>query len=173
MRPSPSVLGVFAASWGAAGLIALLTFAVVRLSGVVWAGLEVPWQWHHMVVAAANTVFMAWSEGYRGFQRGFSPRCAARVKWLLEHSSLLQALLAPLFVMGYFGATRQRKIVVYGLTVGILAAILIIHALAQPWRAALDIGVVVGLTWGIVSFVWSLSAALRAPADRGAAEIPA
>lgn len=171
IRPH-SALGLFAAIWGAAGLVGLLVFAIVRLCGVVWAGLDAPWQWHHIVVAAANTAFMAWSEGYRGFQQGFSPRCAARVKWLLVHPTWRTAVLAPLFVMGYFASTRRRKIVVYGLTVGIVIAIIIIHALSQPWRAALDIGVVVGLTWGVVSFAAALSAALRVPADRANAEVP-
>ena len=154
-------------------MIALLAFAVVRLSGVVWDGLQAPWQWHHVGVAVGNAVFMAWSEGYRGFQRGFSPRSAARVRWLLAHPSLRNASLAPLFVMGYLDSTRRRKIVVYLLTLGIVAAIIAIQALPQPWRAALDVGVVIGLTWGMVSFVWSLFAALRAPVDRVAAEIPA
>ena len=167
-----SALGLFAAVWGAIGLIGLLIFAIVRLCGVVWIGLDAPWQWHHIAVAAVNTVFMAWSVGYRGFQQGFSPRCAARVKWLLVHPSLRNACLAPLFVMGYFESTRRRKIVVYGLTVGIVIAILIIHALPHPWRAALDIGVVVGLTWGVVSFLAVLGTALRAPADRASAEVP-
>lgn len=171
-QPPPSPIGIFAVAWGAGGLIGLLLFAVVRLSSVVFDGLEAPWQWQHIAVAAANAIFMAWSEGYRGFQQSFSPRCAARAKWLLAQPSWRRTVLAPLFVMGYFATSRKRKIVVYSLTLGILAAIWIIHALPQPWRAALDIGVVLGLTWGIVSFLVALAAALRAPPDRAAADLP-
>ena len=152
----PAALGIVAAIWGAAGLVALLGFAIFRLAGVVSQGLEHAWGWQHIAVAAANAAFMAWSEGYRGFQQSFSPRTAARVKWLAQHASAVQALLAPLFVMGYFGTTRRRMIGAYLLTGFILLAIVAIQWLAQPWRAALDVGVVVGLAWGLASFAAAL-----------------
>ena len=144
MAPQSSAYRMAAAIWGAMGLVALLGYAIVRLASVVADGMGHHWGWQHIAVAAGNTVFMAWSEGYRGFQLRFSPRSAARVKWLAQHANAMQTLLAPLFVMGYFGTTRRRMIGVYLLTGFILAAIAVIHGLAQPWRAALDIGVVVG-----------------------------
>ena len=157
------MLGVCAAFWGAAGVIGLLAFAVVRLSGVVAAGSAVAWEWHHVAVALVNAVFMMWSEGHRGFGQRFSPRCAARVKWLAQHPSLTRTLLAPLFVMGYFGAPSRRRIGTWALTGGIFVAIGIVHSLPQPWRAALDIGVILGLLWGVASFVWALGRTLAAP----------
>ena len=150
-----------AAIWGAMGLVALLGYAIVRLASVVAEGMGHHWGWQHIAVAAGNTAFMAWSEGYRGFQLRFSPRSAARVKWLAQHANAMQTLLAPLFVMGYFGTTRRRMIGVYLLTGFILAAIAVIHGLAQPWRAALDIGVVVGLAWGLVTFLAALRRTLN------------
>ncbi|MCY3839930.1 MAG: hypothetical protein OXH09_14970 [Gammaproteobacteria bacterium] len=153
------ILGIVGAAWGLAGLIALLVFAVYRLGGVVAAGLEHPWAWQHVAVAAGNAVFMAWSEGLRGFQRSFSPRVAARLRWLRGHPSAVPVVFAPLFAMGYFGATRERLIGIYALTAGIAVLIVVVHMLPQPWRAALDIGVVLGLTWGIVS---TLACAWRA-----------
>ena len=152
----PSTLGIVAAIWGTVGVVALLGYAIIRLAGVVAQGLEHSWGWQHMAVAAANVAFMAWSEGYRGFQQSFSPRSAARVKWLAQHASAVQALLAPLFVMSYFGATQRRMIGVYLLTSFILVAIVVIQWLAQPWRAVLDMGVVAGLAWGLASFVAAL-----------------
>ena len=157
---SREVAGVMAAVWGAAGLMALLGFAVARLTAVVLDGLDADWQWMHVATAAANAVFMAWSEGYRGFQLRLSPRGAARVKWLLENPSALRIALAPLFVLSYFGAPRRRIVATYALTLGIVVAIVLLHALPQPWRAALDIGVVIGLAWGMASFAWSLLAVL-------------
>lgn len=145
------ILGVVGAVWGLAGLVGLLVFAVYRLGGVVVAGLEYPWAWQHVAVAVANAVFMAWSEGWRGFQQSFSPRVAARLTWLRSHPSAVRVALSPLFAMGYFGATRERLIGIYGLTAGIAVLIVVVHILPQPWRAALDIGVVIGLSWGIVS----------------------
>lgn len=156
------VLGLFAAAWGALGLCALLIYAIVRLGLVVVGGLQAVWQPWHVAVALANAAFMAWSEGYRGFQLGFSPRSAARVKWLRHHPTLVRTVLAPLFVMGYFDTTRRRLIAVWVLTAGIVVAIVVIHALAQPLRAALDIGVVLGLTWGLASFLISLRRAFVA-----------
>ena len=150
---------MFGAAWGLAGLTGLLLFAVYRLAGVVEAGLEWPWGWEHVAVAVANAVFMAWSEGWRGFQRSFSPRVAARLKWLRDNPSTVRVVFAPLFVIGYFGATRERLIGIYALTAGIAVLIVVVHLLPQPWRAALDIGVVLGLTWGIVS---TLACAWRA-----------
>ena len=161
-RMTQRELGIVAASWGAAGLAALLAYAIYRLAGVVAQGLEQAWAWQHVAVAFVNAVFMAWSEGYRGFQQSFSPRSAARVKWLAQHASPGQALLAPLFVMGYFCATRRRMAGVYLLTGFIVVAIVAIHYLPQPWRAALDVGVVIGLAWGLASFVAALRRTLSA-----------
>ncbi|MDE0039411.1 MAG: hypothetical protein OXU77_17925 [Gammaproteobacteria bacterium] len=153
------ILGIFGAAWGLAGLIGLLVFAVYRLGGVVVAGLEWPWGWEHVAVAGVNAVFMAWSEGWRGFQRSFSPRVAARLKWLRDNPATVRVVFAPLFAVGYFGATRERLIGIYALTAAIVVLIVVVHLLPQPWRAALDIGVILGLTWGIVS---TLACAWRA-----------
>lgn len=154
----PRAYGRLAAAWGAAGVLALLGYAVWRVGAVAVAGLDHPWRAEHIALAVANVAFMAWSEGYRGFQKSFSPRCAARTKRLLEQPTPVRALLAPLFVMGYFAAPKRRLAAVYGLTVGIVVAVLAIHALPQPWRAALDLGVVVGLVWGMASYLLALAA---------------
>lgn len=156
-------LGAVAAVWGAAGLAGLLLFAVLRLCAVVVAGWAVTWHWHHWLLAVANALFMAWSEGHRGFGQGFSPRCAARVMWLRRNPTALKAILAPLFVMGYFGAPRRRVIGTWALTVAIVLAIVVVHALPQPWRAVLDIGVVIGLCWGLATFGAQLWRAGRGP----------
>ena len=167
-----TAMGRLAAAWGALGLLALLGYAIWRVGSVALAGLEHPWRTEHVALAAANVVFMAWSEGYRGFQKSFSPRCAARTRCLLKQPTVLRTLLAPLFVMGYFAAPKRRLVAVYGLTIGIVAAVLAIHALPQPWRAALDLGVVVGLLWGVASYLLALTAALEPGRRHGDAPRP-
>lgn len=100
---------------------------------------------------------MLYSEGYRGFQKGFSPRVAARALYLRENATFLRTLLAPFFLMGYFHSTRKRKIVSYSLTIGIVLLVLMVRFLPQPWRGIVDAFVVLGLVYGIISlaaFCW-------------------
>ena len=47
----------------------------------------------------------------------------------------------------------RQLITTYGLTVAIVILIIVFHRLDQPWRGVLDAGVVVGLSWGIVTIV--------------------
>ena len=100
----------------------------------------------------ANCIFMAYSEGYKGFQKAYSPRAAARLKYIKENPRIHFVLLAPFFVMGYFYTTKKRKIVSYSLTAFIVILIVLVHKLDQPWRGVVDAGVVIGLSWGIISF---------------------
>ena len=140
--------------WGLGGVVLLLGYAIVRLIPIVGEGLAQPLTWSHWTVFGGNILLMAYYEGYRGFQKGFSPRVAARAKYLYDHPSLWPALLAPLFCLGYFYTTRKRKIVTYTLTVMIILFIILVHQLNQPWRGLVDAGVVVGLTWGVLSILF-------------------
>ena len=108
-----------------------------------------------------NVVFMAHSEGYKGFQKAFSPRVAARTHYLAAHPHWLRTLFAPLFCMGFFHATRKRMIVSYTLTVVLVGVILAVRQLDQPWRGIIDAGVVVGLAWGLVAY-WVFTARIFA-----------
>ncbi len=64
---------------------------------------------------------------------------------------LTHSLLAPVFGMGFFHADRRTKIVAYAFIFGIIVLVILIRSLPQPWRGIIDAGVVVGLTWGLVS----------------------
>jgi hypothetical protein len=110
--------------------------------------------WYHWVALVFSVVFMAFSEGYRGFQKAFSPRVAARAKYLLNHATNLEAILAPFFLMAYFRAPRRRIIASVSLTLGIVGLILLVRLAPHPWRAIIDIGVVVGLAWGVASLAY-------------------
>ncbi len=147
------LIGSLGAFWGAAGVSLLLAFAVYRLSMIAVDAFSYNFQWYHWLALVANTLFMAHSEGYKGFQKGFSPRVAARARYLKFNPSPLSVVFAPLFCMGYFFATRRRLIVAYVMTVGIVILVIIFNQISQPWRGILDAGVVVGLSWGIVSIV--------------------
>lgn len=147
------MLGIFGAVWGLAGVILLLSSAVYRLAPIGLDAFDHPFAWYHWVSLAAVLVFMAYAEGYRGFQQRFSPRVASRAKYLRKNPRPLHALLGPFFCMGYFHATRRRKITSVSVTLGIVVLVILVRLLNQPWRGIIDVGVVVGLAWGLISLV--------------------
>ena len=99
---------------------------------------------------------MAYLEGYQGFQKSFSPRSAARTYYLYRNPDLLTVVFAPLFVMGFFRATRGPLLFAWVGTCLIVLLIVILQLSAQPWRGIVDAGVVVGLSWGLGSFLVEL-----------------
>ena len=133
--------------------MAMLAYAVVHLLGRSIEAFGHAWDWRHWSLLILNTAFMAHSEGYMGFQKSFAPRVVARARVLRERPSCLRLLLAPLFCMGYFHATRRRLLSIYTLTLGIVGLIVVFRYISQPWRGILDCGVVVGLSWGMASIV--------------------
>jgi hypothetical protein len=147
------MLGTLAVIWGLAGIGLLLGQAIYRLTLISLVGLSMRLSWYHWAFLAGWVLFMAYGEGYRGFQKSFSPRVAARAAYLRRHSTVLRALLAPFFCMGYFHMERRRQIVVISITLVVIGFIIGAHYLPQPWRAIVDLGVVIGLAWGLVALV--------------------
>jgi hypothetical protein len=109
-----------------------------------------------MGVAIAWGVFNAYAEGYRGFQRRFSPRTIARAAYLGENPRFVDVALALPFTLGLYFTTRRQLMVSWGLLVGIVGLIVAVRALPQPYRGIVDGGVVVGLGWGLLSLLYSL-----------------
>lgn len=146
-------MGIAGALWGISGVSILLGSAIYRLTPVAWRVFSLDLLWYHWAALVFAVVFMAHSEGYRGFQKGFSPRVAARARHLVAQPNLVRAVLAPFFCMGYFHATKRRKITSISVTLGIILLILGVRHLSQPWRGIIDAGVVVGLIWGLISML--------------------
>lgn len=169
---SNQLLGNVGAFWGIAGVSAILSGAIYRLSVITIDGLSQPLSWYHWLSALACVLFMAYSEGYKGFQLQFSPRVAARSLYLRDNPTPLYVLLAPLFCMGYFHTTRKRQITSIVITLLIICIVQLAHMLIQPWRGILDLGVVVGLTWGLVSLLAFAIAALTRPGFSYSPELP-
>lgn len=147
-------MGTFGAIWGLAGVFLLLGSAVYRLSVVAASAFSHTLQPRHWAALLIAVLFIAYAEGYRAFQQRFSPRVAARAKYLRNHPRVLHVALAPLFCMGFFYATRRRKITSISVTTGIVLLIVLVRLLPQPWRGIIDLSVVVGLGWGIVSLAF-------------------
>ena len=120
-----------------------------------------PWTGVQWTFAAIWVLFMAYTEGYRGFQLRFSPRCVARAFYLAENPSTRDLVLAPFFVMGFYNGTRRRLITTWGITLGVVFIVLVVSFVPQPWRGIIDLGVVVGLSWGLLATLGHFLVALR------------
>lgn len=154
LNHSTNAKGIIAVIWAIFGLLALLIFACWRLSAYTIESFTMPLNWLHWLIFVAWTIFMAHGEGYKGFQKKFSPRFAARCKYLSHNTTWLQLLLAPLFCMAYFHAPKKRVIATFALTIMIIVFIFAFRLIPQPWKGLLDFGVVFGLAWGIVSTLY-------------------
>lgn len=144
------LIGTF---WGLIGVSVLLGSAIYRLAPRAKEALDMGLSSLQWIVLIVFALFMMMAEGYRGFQKKFSPRTAARVRYLRDHPSLLRGLLAPFFCMGYFHATKKTQITAIVLTLGIIMLIILVSFCPQPWRGIIDFGVVLGLSWGLISFL--------------------
>lgn len=168
----PRALRVLSAVWGIGGTLAVLLYAIVKLSRYSLEALAYGLGAVEWIVLIANVVFMAYAEGYRGFQLRFAPRVAARALHLFQNPTPLRALLAPLFCIGYFGATHKLMRLVWVGTALIVMLVFIVHQLGQPWRGILDAGVVVGLSWGSVSVLLFAVRAFQTRREAVSPEVP-
>jgi hypothetical protein len=138
-----------AAVWGVFGTVIILAEAIYRLSAIAITTLV------REGLSAAETVFFAvwmffivYVEGYRAFQKRFSPRVVARAFYLAEHPRPLHVILAPLYCMALFHTSRRRLISSWILVVGIVSVILLVRLLPPVYRAIIDGGVACALAWG-------------------------
>ena len=154
--PNISIAGALGALWGAAGVAGILVFAIYRLTPIALTAITGRLNFFQWVVLVGTVLFMAWSEGFKGFQLRFSPRVAARTLYLARNPGFVNVVLAPVFCIGYYCASRRGLIAAWVGTLAIIILVLLVHQLAQPWRGILDAGVVVGLSWGLLSFLASL-----------------
>ncbi|HSD88469.1 MAG TPA: hypothetical protein VLB44_13170 [Kofleriaceae bacterium] len=152
--------------WGVFGVVVILAQAIYRLAPMALALRDqtlTAVQWGVLVLWVA---FMGYSEGYRAFHKNFSPRVVARARHLAATPRPLFVALAPLYCMGFFHATRRRKIVSWSVTLGVIGLVILVRQLAQPWRGIIDAGVVLGLAMGVVSIVHhAMGRAISVPPD--------
>jgi len=165
-------VGILGALWGALGVFGLLLFAIYRLAPKAVEAYDGGLSTGQWLIAAVVCIFMAYAEGYRGFQTRFSPRTAARIRYLRDRPRVVHTLLAPLFAMGYFHATKRTKIVAYSLALGIVTLVVLVHQLGRTWRGIIDAGVVIGLGWGVLSLAASLYSALTRDTYAPSPEVP-
>jgi hypothetical protein len=109
------------------------------------------WFWYHWLAFVLIALLLAYAKGYRALQRSFSPRIAARARYLRVHPNALRVFFAPLFCMGFFDAPKKRQVMTISVTVGIVMLIIFVRFIHQPWRGIIDGGVIIGLVWGLLS----------------------
>lgn len=158
-----------AAFWGIIGVCMLLLNAIRRVAPIALEPVQNQdmnsAQWLLMLGWMA---VMLYSEGYRGFQKAFSPRVVSRALSIGERPSWLRVLFAPFFCIGLFGATRARMIKQWMVLTIIISVIVAIRFLPYPYRGILDAGVVAGLAYGVISVPLVFARALSTgvlPAD--------
>ncbi len=165
-------MGVLGALWGFSGVTALLAYAIWRLAPRAVEAFHSPLSGVQWVFLVGFALFMLVAEGYRGFQKKFSPRTAARVKYLRDHPRPLHVALAPAFCMGYFHATRKTQVTAICLTLGIALLVVLVRFLPAPWRGLVDFGVVLGLSYGMASFAIFTAKALSGRDYPHSPEVP-
>lgn len=140
--------------WGISGVTALIGTAILRLYEKAELAFTDQYELTtiHWIIMIGFSIFMLIAEGYRGFQKKFSPRTAARTLYLFENTTPKRLLLAPFFCMGYFDATKKTRIIATCLTAGIVCLILLMRLVPMPMRGVLDVGVVLGLSYGLLSY---------------------
>ncbi|GAB5032434.1 Hypothetical protein NocV09_00901270 [Nannochloropsis oceanica] len=154
--------------WGVVGVVAVLSNAIRRLlpialepfskAGTAGATAFTPLHWAQYVGFA---LVMAYAEGYKGFQLKFSPLVVKRAMTLGPNSPFHHKLFAAPYSMGLFHASKKRQIVSWTLALGIVGLVKLVKTLVFPYRAIVDAGVVVGLSWGTASIAGIYIQALR------------
>jgi len=139
--------------WGIAGVALLLGTAVVRLASISINAFGFTLSASHWLVLIVSIFFMAYAEGYKTFQRVWAPRVVERAFELKDSWTPITALLAPLYCMSFFSATRKRMLTAWITTACIVLMVILMNRIAQPWRGLIDAGVVVALTWGVLSLL--------------------
>ncbi len=168
-----SFFGTLVVLWAVGGIVAILVRAILALSVPAAEAFAHPLGPFEIGVLVTWVIFCGFAEGYRGFQKQYSPRVVARAMHLGRHPRALHVLLAPLHASGLVHATRRRLVTSWSLVIGIAFLVLAVRQLPQPWRGIVDAGVVLGLTWGTVAIGWFLLRALRGHEPTVSPDLPA
>jgi hypothetical protein len=165
-------MGKAGALWGVGGILFIVGYAVVRLAHPSVEAFSHELRWFHWLLLMGNTAFVVYAKAYRGFQKGLSPRIAARARSLRDEPTSLRVALAPLFCLGYFQIARRRQISMIAITISMVALIFLVRLLGQPWRGIIDTGIVVGLTWGFATIAVYSAKALTSETFAGSPLVP-
>jgi len=169
----PKALELVVVGWALLGVLLLLGQAMWRLTPLAIEPITqrelAPWQVALYVLWVA---FNAYAEGYRAFHLAWSPRVVARAWLIAEKPRPLHVVLAPVVAMGLMHATRRRLVISWTLALAIVAAVLLLCHVPQPYRGIVDGGVVVGLGLGVLSLIVHFARSLRGTAPAVPSDMP-
>lgn len=139
--------------WAIVGVVALFVEAIVQLArrgvATVRAGLE-PIEW---LMLAALVVAFVWGEGVNALERRWVPRVVTRAAELRSGGRTIDRALAPIYAMSLIGAERKVLARAWVGVLLIVAAVLLVRALPEPWRGIIDLAVALALSWGLFAIV--------------------
>jgi len=135
------------------GVILIFSSAIFRLYPHVREGFSNELTLLQWIVLIAYLIIMIIAKGYFALHNSFVPRVINRAELLYEKGSLIDRLFAPFFCMGFFKASGKRIIISYAMLLLIITFIVSASKISQPWRGIIDLGVIVGLSMGILSLL--------------------
>jgi len=173
-RPKASPIRALVYVWATAGVLLLLGQGLLKLAPMAAQAIRGPLSPLQSAILWGFVVVNLYLEGYRGFQLRFVPRVVARALHLARTREMSGWIVAaaPLFAMGFFHAQRRARRAAWILSSLIALAVLLIRHLPQPWRGVIDAGVVAGLGYGTVNFVYQALVAAFTGTARASAELP-
>jgi hypothetical protein len=140
--------------WGLIGVSIVFFYALSRLIPHSLDVFDYNLNFGQWLALVGWGVFMILTEGYSGFQKNYAPRFAERALSLTRNPKNIDLILAPLFCMGFFNAPKKRLLVTWSFTLGIIFMIIIVGHINQPWRGIIDIGVSLGLIYGLATIYY-------------------
>lgn len=173
-RPQTAPIRRLVYAWAIVGVLTLLAQGLIKLVPVAARAVQGPLSPVEAGILWSFVAVNLYLEGYRGFQLRFVPRVIARALHLAHarRISVGFALLAPFFAMGFFHATRRARLSAWLLSSLIALSVILVRHLPDPWRGVVDAGVVAGLGYGTVVFVYQAIEAAFTGTPRAAAELP-
>jgi len=170
--PFSTAVRLAASIYGTGGVIYILAKAIYRVAPIAlepFSEGSIPLTPFQLGAYFITCLFFAYAEGYKGFQKKFSPMVVSRSLTLdMNNSKIHHFLLGPFYSMGLFHAVKKRMILSWSLSLGIPAVAIAVKKLPYPWRNIIDAGVIVGLSWGCISIFLNYFKAIftgKIPAD--------
>jgi hypothetical protein len=147
--------------WGMIGVIALFSYAVVRLGARGVAAIAGGLSAFEWTALAALTAVFVYGEGVRALQRRWVPWVIGRLELLHDEPRAWYRALAPLHAMAFIGAPARLIAAAWAGSIAIFVAVLIVSRFPEPWRGIVDFAVASALAWATIALTVQGTRSLR------------